>query len=172
MQVLISDANILIDLEEGRLLETLFHLPWQIRTPDLLFADELEEQHGNLLEQGLQLGELTPAGIADAETLAQHYPRISRYDAAALALARQDRCPLITGDSDLRDAAEAEKVVVAGTVWLVEAMVHHGLISIANARVAYRHMEAAHRRLPWDRAHRRLAELARGELRVRDPFSE
>ncbi|MCS2611016.1 hypothetical protein [Halomonas dongshanensis] len=60
MQLLISDANILIDLEEGRVLERLFLLPYQFSVPDVLFAKELENQHGYLLDMGLSQCELTP----------------------------------------------------------------------------------------------------------------
>ncbi|MFV3328184.1 hypothetical protein ACNFG0_17185 [Pseudomonas sp. NY15372] len=59
MQLLISDANILIDLEEGELLDELFRLPYQFTVPDILFFEELEAQHGHLLRRGLSLGELS-----------------------------------------------------------------------------------------------------------------
>lgn len=59
MQLLISDANILIDMEEGQLLRQVFGLPFEFRVPDLLFFDELEEQHAHWLEYGLKLGTLT-----------------------------------------------------------------------------------------------------------------
>ena len=45
MRLLIIDANILIDLEEGQLLEQFFQLPYNFRVPDILFSDELEAQH-------------------------------------------------------------------------------------------------------------------------------
>lgn len=44
-QLLISDANILIDMEEGELLTQLFQLPYQFAIPDILFVEELEEEH-------------------------------------------------------------------------------------------------------------------------------
>lgn len=53
MQLLISDANILIDLEEGELLGLLFQLPYQFSVPDILFAEELEAQHAHLPGMGL-----------------------------------------------------------------------------------------------------------------------
>ncbi|WP_223811888.1 PIN domain-containing protein [Pseudomonas oryziphila] len=55
MQLLISDANILIDLEEGELLAQLFTLPYQFTVPDILYFDELEAQHAHLLRLGLEL---------------------------------------------------------------------------------------------------------------------
>ena len=63
MYLLISDANILIDLEEGQLLEVFFNLPYQFKVPDVLFHEELSDQHGYLLELGLLLGELSPESM-------------------------------------------------------------------------------------------------------------
>ncbi|UVL90130.1 hypothetical protein [Pseudomonas sichuanensis] len=63
MQLLISDANILIDLEEGELLAQLFTLPYQFTVPDILYFDELEAQHAHLLPMGLELAELSPSII-------------------------------------------------------------------------------------------------------------
>ena len=48
--LMISDANVLIDLEEGELIEQLFRLPYKIYCPDTLFYEELEEQHYSLLD--------------------------------------------------------------------------------------------------------------------------
>ncbi len=45
MQVLISDANVLIDMEDGGLLELMFSLPYQFKVSDMLYRDELETQH-------------------------------------------------------------------------------------------------------------------------------
>ncbi len=44
MRILICDTNILIDLEEGRLLEQFFQLPYDFRVSDILFSEELEAQ--------------------------------------------------------------------------------------------------------------------------------
>ena len=53
MQLLISDANILIDLEEGELLAQLFALPYRFTVPDILYFDELEAQHAHCWACGL-----------------------------------------------------------------------------------------------------------------------
>lgn len=45
MQLLISDANILIDMDDGGLLSSLFKLPYEFVTPDVLFEEELKENH-------------------------------------------------------------------------------------------------------------------------------
>ncbi|MRK21540.1 PIN domain-containing protein [Pseudomonas sp. JG-B] len=158
MQLLISDANILIDLEEGELLELLFQLPYQFSVPDILFAEELEAQHAHLPGMGLLLGELEPQAMVYAFELIQRVNGPSRNDCFALALAKQRNCPLLSGDQALRRVAEAEAVVVMGTIWLVEEMIHRDIISIEQARNAYLRMRANARRLPWDIALRRLDE--------------
>lgn len=158
-QLLISDANILIDLEDGGLITEMFKLPFQFRVPDMLFADELEENHGYLLEHGLQLGELAPAFMAEAEVLTSKYKKPSRYDCFALALAKQEECPLLTGDKNLRLAAKLEDVEVKGTLWIVEAMIKQQVITVQAARVAYDRMKAKERRLPWELAEKRLCAI-------------
>lgn len=159
-QLLISDANILIDLEDGDLITEMFKLPFQFQVPDMLFFDELEENHGHLLEYGLKLGELTPESMSEVEALVQRYKQPSRYDCFALMLAKQEACPLVTGDQNLRKAADKEGVDVKGTLWIVEAMITHQLISIETARTAYTKMKASGRRLPWQQAETRLSEMA------------
>ncbi|MCP4698845.1 MAG: PIN domain-containing protein [Gammaproteobacteria bacterium] len=157
--MLISDANILIDMEDGGLIPELFRLPYQFCIPDMLFFDELEQRHGHLLEMGLQLGELSPDVIAGVERPAARYTRASRYDCMALALAKHGGYPLLTGDQHLRKAARKEAVQVMGTLWLVEQMVIHRIITARAAREAYAGMKKSGGRLPWAEAEAGLRKI-------------
>jgi len=159
MLLLVSDANILIDIEEGGLLDVLFRLPYQFVTPDILYYEELEDQHGHLLELGLQTLGLSPDSMQYAGDLVVRYRGPSTNDCFALALASQERCPLLTGDQALRNAAEQELLEVMGTLWLVEELVRQGVISVDRAQQAYDAMKAKGRRLPWTTAKSRLASL-------------
>lgn len=160
MQLLISDANILIDVEEGELLESMFRLPFEFCVPDILYYEEFKEHHSHLPGWGLRVAELAPETMVYAGELITRYGQPSRNDCFALALANQENCPLLTGDQDLVKAAESERVPVNGTIWLVEQMVHEAIITVEEAQDAYKKMEARARRLPWDRARRRLEEIA------------
>lgn len=159
MQLLISDANILIDLEEGQLIELMFKLPYQFAIPDILFVEELEDEHEVLKDYGLQLAELSAETMMYAMALIPRYRKASRNDCFALALAAKEECTLLTGDKALRNAAENESVMVRGTLWLVELMVRQHLINIEQAREAYQRMKEADRRLPWAVADAILKEL-------------
>ncbi|MFO7850690.1 MAG: PIN domain-containing protein [Spirochaetia bacterium] len=158
MQLLVSGANILIDFEEGQLLKEIFQLSYQFAIPDILYHEELASEHGQLIDLGLQIRSLTSESLSQALTIIQRYPQPSRNDCFALMLAKQEDCPLLTGDKDLRSAAEKEGTIVYGTIWLVEEMITQKIINTKTAKEAYKQMKTQGRRLPWDTARRRLQE--------------
>ena len=51
-KLLISDANIIIDIVAGELVDAMFSLDYEFGTPDILYAEELEEQHSGILNAG------------------------------------------------------------------------------------------------------------------------
>ena len=123
MRLLISDANILIDMEAGALMETLFLLPMQFGIPDLLYYEEIEPGSPGLEDLGLQIMEVSGDFVAYAQQLpgqhnhllpAKNGPKPSHNDYLALALAKQETCTLLTGDANLRIAANKEQVNVMG----------------------------------------------------------
>jgi rRNA-processing protein FCF1 len=163
VRLLISDANILIDMEVGGLTATMFRLDgYRFAVPDVLFAEELAAQHPNLPGLGLEVLTLAADGVQDAQVLLSRHDTtgVSRMDILALALARQERCPLLTGDRRLREAAAAEGVEVTGTIWLVGELVRSGVVELEAARRAYDAMESGGRRLPWGEVKRQLAQFA------------
>lgn len=110
MRLLISDANILIDMEAGALMDTLFLLPMQFGIPDLLYYEEIEPGSPGLELLGLQIMEVNGDFVAYAQQLpdqhnhllpARNGPKPSHNDYLALALAKQEACTLLTGDINL-----------------------------------------------------------------------
>lgn len=106
MRLLISDANILIDMEAGGLMATLFQLPMQFGIPDLLYYEEIEPGSPGLEFLGLQIMEVSGDFVAYAQQLpgqhnhllpAKNGPKPSHNDYLALALAKQEACTLLTG---------------------------------------------------------------------------
>lgn len=159
MPLLINDANIFIDLEMSDLTAQIFALPYQFAVPDVLFEQELRAQHADLLDLGLLMLELAGETMPQVFELRARYSKTGAMDCIALALAEQEHCPLLTGDKALRAAAEAEKVAVHGTLWVVEELIRHHVIDMERAYQAYAAMEEAGRRLPFKDARRRLARL-------------
>jgi predicted nucleic acid-binding protein len=159
--LLISDANILIDMQCGGLLASIFELSYSFAVPDVLFEEELRDHHPELSSLGLQVLSLQPAAIEYAMVLMNKYAHtgVGRIDLLALALANQEDCPLLTGDRRLRSASEAEGRAVRGTLWLVEELFGAGLVDAASVRAAYEGMKAQGRRLPWGEIEAQLRRL-------------
>ena len=139
---LISDANVLIDMHEGGLLESMFRLSDSFCVPDILYAEELEAHYPNLPALGLVILALSGDGVEHAIILKQHYPGPSMNDLFALELARENGCSLLSGDRRLKVAAEKEGIIVRGTIWLVERLIMEEVLTITGARIAYKKMKA------------------------------
>lgn len=156
MQLLISDANIIIDIEAGKLVNQMFRLEYRFGVPDVLFDLELREQHGHLVTLGLEVMEVKSEAVRYAETLGERYRSTGAIDLLALALARQECCPLLSGDKALRQAAKKEGVDVRGTIWLVGEMLQAKVVTRKQARAAYAAMLSDGRRLPEDEIKKQL----------------
>lgn len=137
----------------------MFQLPEQFAVPDILFAEELEAQHAELVQKGLQVKEMDEATVIEAIRLSQRYRKPGQNDINALALAITEECPLLTGDLDLRNAAKKESVDVRGTLWLIQRMYDESLISKEQAKTAYNKMQEAGRRLPWHLVKKQLGKI-------------
>ena len=156
MQLLISDTNIIIDLDVCGLLEPMFDLPFSFGVPDILYLEELEEAHGNLPGFGLQVMQLNSQSVSRVSALT------SANDLFALILAQQESCPLVTGDGALRSAAREEGVEVKGTIWIIEQMIMHEIIDHDAARKAFDVMKEKRRFLPWVQAYGMIEKLGKG----------
>lgn len=163
MLLLISDANILIEMEAGELMGKLFQLPIQFAIPDILYWEEIEPGAPGLEGQGMRILEVTGEYVAYAAGLQAKYgANPSPNDYLALALAKQEGCPLLTGDQALKLAAQQEDVTVMGTVWLLRTMVENQLLSVDDALAALALMKKDKRRLPWIDTERILNGLREG----------
>ncbi len=123
MTVLVSDTSVIIDLERGELLETVFRLDVDFAVPDLLFHRELAGPLGDqLLALGLRVEELLPGEVQGATALRRADATLSLPDTFAFALAQGRQWTLLTGDAGLRRTAEAHAVEVHGTLWVLDQL--------------------------------------------------
>jgi predicted nucleic acid-binding protein len=148
--LLISDSNIIIDMEAGGLLEAMFGLDDEFAVPDVLFAEELEPTYPQLRTLGLKIYELSDKSVEYMIQLQATYGSLGTNDLLAWALARQEECPLLTGDRRLCQSAREAGVEVRGTLWLMQRMKDERLITPTEAAGAYRKMRQAGSRLPWN----------------------
>jgi predicted nucleic acid-binding protein len=149
MRLVVTDANIIIDLAAGGLLEEMFRLPGvEFCVPVTLYVEELADYYGVLPALGLNVMTQSDEDVAYVEILSARF-RAGINDLFALALARSLKCALLSGDQALRAAAEAERVEIHGTLWLIERLLDVGLVSVERVTTAYDAMRQDGSRLPW-----------------------
>ena len=159
MTILVSDANIFIDMDVSNLTRSMFRLNETFATPDVLYREELEEHHADLPRFGLRIEQLDSAGIVEVGRISAIYNQTSTNDVFAIVLAKERQWSLLTGDQHMRNAALEEGVEVRGTVWLIRRMVETKIISIIQARASMKLMRNGGRRLPWDEVDEMIRQL-------------
>ncbi|MBM3878171.1 MAG: hypothetical protein FJ387_00365 [Verrucomicrobia bacterium] len=153
MKIVIHDASVLIDLHRCGLLKTWLAGGVEAHTSDLVML-EMTQPVQELATRGLlQVEHLDVSGLLALREFQARQPRsLSFEDCSVLSLAVRMEAALLTGDADLRQAAEAENVEVHGLLWVLDELV-------ASAHLT-----------PW-RAAAALQELLKN-LRARLPISE
>ncbi len=160
MTILVSDANIFIDIEVASLTRQMFRLEDTFATPDVLYQEELVDDHSELPGLGLRIERLTSTAISDVERMVVLHQKNSVNDLMALALAKERHWPLLSGDRQLREAAVIERVEIFGTLWLVEKLIETKTISLPQAVTGFNSMRHGGRRLPWTEVDRLLERLS------------
>lgn len=134
MEYISSDTNVWIDFSTINKMALPFRLPYTYIMNGDAIEDELLNPatlKQNLLNLGLKKVDLDTDELFLAAGYALKYKQLSRYDAIALAIAKNRRITLLTGDKRLREAAEKEFVTVVGTLGILDSLYAYGHISEA-----------------------------------------
>ena len=146
--VLVTDTNIWIDLENGKILADVFRLPYQFFTTDFAVEEFIHPGWAQLHDLGLKTHGLEPKYVLELVRLRQIHRQLSAIDLAALLLARALDASLVTGDRRLNELAKAQGVPVHGVLWILDEMVIHHVLTENQAAIALREMLDKGARLP------------------------
>jgi hypothetical protein len=128
LSLLVLDSSIAFDLERGGMIEATFELDHAFLTPDLLYANELEDGPGPYMRGlGMQVVDLTAAEVGLAQQIGTKNRRVSTPDCWALVTAMRSEHRLLTGDAQLRSLAESKQIPCSGLLWLMDAIFTAGL---------------------------------------------
>jgi len=124
--VIVSDASCLIDLRKGGLLAVLCDLPYRFVVPlpvrELEVLDFSEQQWQQLDAAGMITYDLAPKEVAQALKVKEHHPALSANDCFCLVSALIHSGILLTGDAQLRKAANNKNLRVHGVLWVVDKL--------------------------------------------------
>ncbi len=133
MNIIVNDANILIDLVKLDLVTQFFGLPFEFQTTSLileeLFADQLNLYQPFIENQTFTVAEFSAEEFESILNLMAECAPLSPQDCSAFFQARKTGGALITGDNSLRKFSHKQKIPVYGHLWVLDNLVANGLIS-------------------------------------------
>jgi predicted nucleic acid-binding protein len=126
----------------------------QLITSDLCIK-ELTRPDGEWLKSlGVLAKELDDVSVLTSYI--KQYPKIHRPDAALLPISLEEKALLLTGDPDLREAAEREGIEVHGPLWLLDLLVSEKILGELDAADSLEQMLRMGSRLPSDECAKRI----------------
>ena len=143
------DANILFDFAAGGIFDTLFLLPFDLHTTDIV-AHEISGSYSgpHLSRLGLTILTLDDSEILEIYSLKQDHINLSLQDVSVYFLSRKHKTMILSNDGPLRELAGASRIEYHGTMWLLEEMVRYGILQPRDAAAALRTMIQSKRWLP------------------------
>jgi predicted nucleic acid-binding protein len=163
MDLLISDTCILIDLLNGKLLNMMRELPYNLGVSDaILYGIDDDEPElivpnsEQVLSAGFQVYPLNSHEMIEVFELYAKYSRPSLNDIFGLVVAKKNNAILLTSDGSLRRSALKEKVEVRGILWILDEMINNKVIDKKTAATSLNKIRAEGSYLPKNECDIRL----------------
>ena len=148
MQILINDANILIDLIRLACIDAFFKLDAEVVTTDFVLEElEIEQQ---LIFQNFNFRVLTSDSLAISEIsrMKEQHPGLSFEDCSVWHHARLAGGVLVTGDGLLRKKARVEGIEVRGIIFLITELKTQNILGIEDCIRLLDQLKQINPRLP------------------------
>lgn len=138
-RIVISDANVIIDLLSVSLLEAFFALPCEICTTDFVVSEITRPEQQKIIQKFVKSKKLGIVSF-DADEFSEVILLQSKcpnnasiVDCSVWYYAKKVNGRLLTGDGKLRSAAERDNVKVSGILYLFDNFVEYGILTSAEA---------------------------------------
>lgn len=145
----IVDANILIDLSRGQLLQACFALPHAFQPSPFILREIHPQDRDPLIQLGLTVQALEDDGYQSLLAMQQTSSPLSLGDWSALILAEATGSTLLTGDGALRKQAQQRGLPVHGVLWVLDELAMNGIADPSSLHDSLVRMLEAGARLPW-----------------------
>lgn len=162
--IVVSDANIFIDLCDSGVIEAFFEMPWKVHTTDMVYAEVLKPEHREKLKRHstkLVIKEYNPVEfqkLVQFQIEMRKTCNLSIQDCSLLTYCMDTDYTLLTGDRTLRTKATERKVNVRGVLYIFDQMLSIGQISKEEAVSCLERLRSSNTRLPSKEIDTRLTE--------------
>ncbi len=133
MNIVVTDANILIDLCELDILEEFFSLPYNMSVVGAVWdelSDEQQQMYAIYLNDGrFSLVPQEDINLITINEIKESRQQLSIPDCSSLVYAEEGEGILLTSDKNLRTTARARGVEFRGHLWVLDEMVNSHTMS-------------------------------------------
>jgi predicted nucleic acid-binding protein len=153
MIIVVSDANIIVDLLQINLFNAFLKRDWQKHVPPDV-TEEVQEPNSLQLSNAISSEEIfTPSfssgDLSAIQKLKTRYASLLFADCACILLARKMSAILLTGERKLRSiASDNYKLEVHGTLWAMEKLLEAKIITYRKAYKKLSQLMKINDRLP------------------------
>lgn len=163
LRIVITDANILIDLIKLDLSKILFQSGiFEFKTSDLVFNEIYPEQKEMLSSviksKHLEVCESDEVDLKEIYKLKVEKKGLTIQDCSVWHYAAKFEGILLTGDKQLRNCSSQSGIEVRGVLFLFDQMVEHKLITLKKAIIKLELLSMTNHRLPKKEIDKRLKE--------------
>lgn len=163
LRIVITDANILIDLINLDLSAVLFESElFEFKTTDFVFDEIYEEQKEKLLPviraNQLEVCEPDEVDLKEIFILKQQTNALSIEDCSVWYFAYKLEGILLTGDNQLRGHSKRSGIEVRGILFLFDQLLLNKLVTPTEAIEKLSHLLKTNKRLPQKEIEKRLKE--------------
>lgn len=161
MKIVLSDANIFIDLCNIGLLDEFFSLDFEFHTTEQVVNEikrpEQKQQIEKHINKNLNIKMLTGIDILEvAQLFGGNVSNLSYVDCEVWYLSKQHNLTLLTGDKNLRNQATKDNIEVRGILFLFDEMVEQNCITRQFAHDKLLILSKTNIRLPKKEVEKRL----------------
>jgi len=169
MKIVVSDANILINLSKMRLIESFLRADYSVHVPDLVWfeigSSESSEFTELLHSPQVLICEFDGVELETIVRMKSRFKTLSLADCSCLRLTQREGARLSTGDKALtREARDKLGLVVHGLLWPIQEMMSGGNLSPDEAAGSLARLQGLNPRSPRRQIKEMLEQLRKNRL--------
>jgi len=156
--LLISDANIFIDLEKTDLLQHFDKLGMAVATSDFVYNELNSEQKSIVSQLNVEIYTMDAEELLDFFNAfaAQNFKKLSSQDYSIFYYAKKHHGEVLSNDKRLRVYAKDKSVAVKGLFYILDAMVEQACVTPRTMVEKLLHLKEINKRLPLDELDKRI----------------
>lgn len=161
MRLLVTDANIFIDLVHLGVIEAFFRLPFEIHTSDIVW-DEISAHHPAFEGMSVHVHSVEPDEMKTFLRLNEHYPGLGMADCSVIYFSELLQGICLTGDGTLRKIVQTRGQEVHGILFVVKQFAECRIYTFTECGDILQQLKRINPRLPKTEIDKLLASLEAG----------